>query len=45
MNLKMFVLKNRTFYCFHGIIKLKDFDIDNFLIDEKSHNLMIYNIS
>ena len=38
--------KNRTCYCFDGIIKLEDFNIDNSLIDEKSHeNILIYDIS
>ena len=39
-------IKNRTCYYFDGIIKLEDFDLDNILIDEKSHeNILIYNIS
>ena len=33
-------------YYFSDKIKLKDFDIDNILIDEKSHeNILIYDIS
>ena len=28
-------IKNRTCYYFDDIIKLKDFDLDNILIDEK----------
>ena len=33
-------------YYFSDIIKLKDFDIDNILIAEKSHeNILIYDIS
>ena len=39
-------IKNRTCNYFDGIIKLEDFDLDNILIDEKSHeNILIYNIS
>ena len=39
-------IKNRTCYYFGDIIKLEDFDIDNILIDENSHeNIMIYDIS
>ena len=39
-------VKNCTHYYFDGIIKLEDFDFDNFLIDEKSHeNILIYAIS
>ena len=39
-------IKNRTYYCFDDIIKLEDFDLDNILIDEKSHeNTFIYDIS
>ena len=30
-------IKNRTCYQFDDIIKLEDFDFDNILIDEKSH--------
>ena len=33
-------------YYFDDIIKLEDFDIDNILVDAKSHeNIVIYNIS
>ena len=39
-------IKHRTCYYFDDIIKLEDFDIDNILIDEKSHkNIFIYEIS
>ena len=39
-------VKNCTCYYFNDIIKLEDFDIDNILIDEKSHkNILIYGIS
>ena len=33
-------------YYFYDIIKLEDFDLDNVLIDKKSHeNILIYEIS
>ena len=39
-------IENRTFYYFDDIIKIKDSDLDNILIDEKSYeNILIYNIS
>ena len=39
-------IQNCTYYYFDNIIKLKDFDIDNTLIDEKSQeNILIYDIS
>ena len=39
-------IKNPTCYYIDDIIKLKDFDLDNILIDEKSHkNTLIYDIS
>ena len=39
-------IKNRSCYYFNGIIKLEDFDLDEILIDEKSHeNILIYDIS
>ena len=38
-------IKNRTCYYFYDIIKLGNFDIDNILIDKKSHkNILIYHI-
>ena len=38
-------IKNRTCYYFDEIIKLGDFDLDNVLIDEKSHkNVLIDDI-
>ena len=44
--LKKVRIKNRTCYYFDDIIKLEDFDLDNILIDEKSHeNILIYDIS
>ena len=43
---KIFCIKNRMCYYFNNIIKLKDFDIDNILIDEKPHeNILFYDIS
>ena len=33
--LKEIELNNRTYYYFHDIIKIEDFDLDNILIDEK----------
>ena len=39
-------VKNGTCYYFDDIIKLEDFNFDNILIDEKSHeNILIYDIS
>ena len=33
-------------YYFYDIIKLEDFDLDNVLVDKKSHeNILIYDIS
>ena len=44
--LKKVHIKNRTCYYFIDTIKLEDFDLDNILIDEKSHeNILMYNIS
>ena len=44
--LKKVHIKNRTCYYFDDITKLEDFDLDNILIDEKSHeNILIYEIS
>ena len=38
-------IKNRTCYYFDEIIKLEDFDLDNILMDEQSHeNILIYAI-
>ena len=31
-------IKNRTCYYFDDLIKLKDFDFDNILIEEKFHD-------
>ena len=43
---KKIFIKNSTCYFSDGIIKLEDFDIDNVLIDKKSHkNILIYAIS
>ena len=39
-------IKNRTCYYFDDVIKLEDFDLDNILIEENSHeNILIYYIS
>ena len=35
----MVCIKSHTCYYFDDIIKLEDFDIDNILIDEKSHEI------
>ena len=44
--LKKVCIKNCACYYFDDIIKLEDFDLDNILIDEKSHkNILIYDIS
>ena len=40
MNLKNRI-KNRMCYYFDDIIKFDDFDIDNILIDEKSHEKIL----
>ena len=46
INFKKFGIKNRTCYYFDNIIKLEDFDLDNILIDQKSHqNILINDIS
>ena len=45
-NFKKINIKNHTFYYFDDIIKIEDFDLYNFLIDEKSYeNVLVYNIS
>ena len=45
-DLKQINIENRTSYYFDDIIKIKDSDLDNILIDEKSYeNILIYNIS
>ena len=44
--LKKVCIKNCACYYFDDIIKLEDFDLDNILIDKKSHqNIWIYDIS
>ena len=44
--LKEVRIKYRRCYYFNDIIKLEDFDLDNILIDQKSHeNILIYDIS
>ena len=43
---KKVCMKNRKCYYFDDILKLKDFDIDNILIDEKSYeNILNYEIT
>ena len=43
---KKVCIKNRTCYYFDDVIKLEDFDLDNALIDEKSHeNIFVYDVS
>ena len=36
-NLKEIDIKNRTCYYFDDVAKIKDFDLDKLLIDEKSY--------
>ena len=44
--LKEIHIKNRTCYYFHNIVKIKDFTLDNILIDRKlCKNILVYNIS
>ena len=44
--LKIVCIKNYTCYYFEDIIKLEHFDLDNILINEKSHeNTLIFDIS
>ena len=39
-------IQNYMCYYFYDIIKLEDFDLDNVLVDKKSHeNILIYDIS
>ena len=39
-------IKNRTYYYFDDITKIKDFHFDNILINEKSYkNILVYEIS
>ena len=43
---KKVCIKNGMCYYFNDIIKVEDLDLDNVLIDEKSHeNILIYDIS
>ena len=43
--LKETVIENGTFFCFHDIMKIEDFDFNNTLINEKSYeNVLIYDI-
>ena len=34
-------IKNCTCYLFHDIIKFEDFDLNNFLINEKSNEIIL----
>ena len=44
--LKEIDIKNRSCYYFDDIIKIENFNLDNILIDDKSHeNILVYNIS
>ena len=44
--LKEINIKNRSCYYFDAIINIEDFNLDNILIDEQSHeNILVYNIS
>ena len=44
--LKEIDIKNCTFYCFDDIVKSKDFDFDNILVDRKSNrNILVYDVS
>ena len=46
MNLKEIRIKNHFRYYFDDIFKIKDFNFDNFLMDEKSYEYsLIYDIS
>ena len=43
---KKVCIKNRTCHYIDGVTKSEDFNLDNILIDEKSHEIIfIYNIS
>ena len=44
-NLKEIDIKNRTCYCFDGMIKIEYFDLDNVLVDESNENILVYNTS
>ena len=44
--IKKVSIKNRAYYYFDDVIKFEDFDLDNILIDEKSHkNILVHDIS
>ena len=46
MNRKIYIHNKKNTCYFDGIIKLEDFGLDNFLIDQKSYkNFLVYNIS
>ena len=45
MNVKDINIKNHTYYFFNDIINIKDFDLNNIRIDEKSYkNVLIFYI-
>ena len=39
------IIKNHMCYYFDDIMIFEDFDLDNILKDEKSNNILFYNIS
>ena len=39
--LKKVCIKNSTYYYFDDVIKLEDFDLENILIDQKSHEIIL----
>ena len=42
-NYEKLMLKSHACYYFHDIIKFKDFDLDNILMDEKLYeNILVY---
>ena len=44
--IKNVCIKHHMCYYFNDVIKLEDFDLDNILIEKKTHeNILIYNIS
>ena len=46
IELKEIDIENRMCYYFEEIIKIKDFDINNILIDQKPYrSTLVYNIS
>ena len=39
--LKKVCIKNSTYYYSDDVIKLEDFDLENILIDQKSHEIIL----